>query len=65
MKELRFQAEGVWRFAFAFNPQRQAVVLAGGNKEGVNERRFYQDLIRIADERFAKHAASSRKRKKR
>jgi hypothetical protein len=25
MKELRFQAGGVWRFAFAFDPQRQAV----------------------------------------
>lgn len=31
MKELRFKADdGVWRFAFAFGPNRQAVVLVGG-----------------------------------
>ena len=68
MKELRFQAEGAWRFAFAFDPQRRAVVLVGGNKEGVNERRFYQDLIRVADGRFAQYIASlsaTKKRKKR
>lgn len=58
MKELRFEAEGVWRFAFAFDSQRQAIVLCGGNKEGVNERRFYRGLIRVADERFANHIAS-------
>src|SRR5258708_39501716 len=34
MKELRFQRDGVWRFAFAFDPQRQAIILTGGNKEG-------------------------------
>jgi hypothetical protein len=58
MKELRFQADGVWRFAFAFDLRRQAVVLVGANKEGVNQRRFYKELIRVADERFAKYTAS-------
>ena len=57
MKELRFQAEGVWRFAFAFNSQRQAVVLVGGDKQGANARRFYKNLIRVADERFEQHVA--------
>jgi hypothetical protein len=64
MKELRFQADGVWRFAFAFDSQRQAVVLVGGDKQGVNERRFYKELIRIADERFAKYIASLSKTKR-
>jgi len=52
MKELRFDAErGVWRVAFAFDAQREAVLLAVGNKAGVPEARFYRDLIRrqIAD----------------
>jgi hypothetical protein len=32
MKELRVDvADGVWRFAFAFDPRRQAIVLCGGN----------------------------------
>jgi hypothetical protein len=67
MKELRFDADdGVWRFAFAFDPQRHAIVLVGGDKQGVNERRFYRDLIRIADDRFAAHVeALSEMRKKR
>jgi hypothetical protein len=55
MKELRFQLDGVWRFAFAFDTQRQAVILIGGNKEGENQDRFYRDLIKQADERFGNH----------
>jgi hypothetical protein len=56
MKELRFDlADGVWRIAFAFDPNRQAILLVGGSKSGVNEKRFYRDLIRVADERFNGH----------
>jgi len=41
MKELRFDAgDGVWRFACAFDPNRQAVVLCGGDKSGSSESRF-------------------------
>jgi len=36
MKEGRFKAEGgVWRVAFAFDPERKAVLLVGGDKSGV------------------------------
>ena len=56
MKELRFQADdGVWRVAFAFDPQRKAVLLVAGDKSGVNERRFYRQLIKRADARFSMH----------
>jgi hypothetical protein len=55
MKELRFRLDGLWRFAFAFDPQRQAIVLVGGNKEGVRQSAFYKELIRTADKRFAAH----------
>ena len=55
MKELRFRLDGLWRFAFAFDTQRQAVILVGGDKEGENQDRFYRDLIRKADERFGNH----------
>jgi hypothetical protein len=35
MKELRFEADGgVWRVAFAFDPERKAVLLVGGDKSG-------------------------------
>lgn len=56
MKELRFRAEnGVWRVAFAFDPERAAIVLVAGDKSGVNERLFYRRLITIADKRYAQH----------
>lgn len=43
MKELRFDAAGgVWRMAFAFDPRRQAVLLAAGDKSGVSQGRFYR-----------------------
>ena len=56
MKELRITLpNGEWRIAFAFDPKRKAVLLVGGSKSGINERKFYQSLIRIADTRFTQH----------
>jgi hypothetical protein len=56
MKELRFKAGGgVWRVAFAFDPERSAILLVGGSKSGVTENRFYRNLIHVADERFERH----------
>lgn len=52
MKEIRVNEQGVWRFAFAFDEERNAVVLVGGNKQGKNQKRFYKSLIATADERF-------------
>jgi hypothetical protein len=35
MKELRFDADnGVWRVAFAFDPERKAILLVAGDKAG-------------------------------
>lgn len=56
MKELRFSAEeGVWRVAFAFDPERTAILLVGGDKKGKNQKKFYEKLIKIADRRLAQH----------
>jgi hypothetical protein len=56
MKELRFKAaDGVWRVAFAFDPERQAIVLVAGDKAGVTQKRFYKGLIAKADDRFTAH----------
>lgn len=53
MKELRFTvARGVWRVAFAFDPDRRAVMLMAGDKAGLSERLFYRRLLMRADERF-------------
>jgi hypothetical protein len=59
MKELRFAWEGgVWRIAFAFDPRRQSILLAGGNKASANQQRFYERLIATADRRFDEHVAA-------
>lgn len=56
MKELRFDADGgVWRVAFAFDPQRKAILLVAGDKSGVSQQNFYRKLIDRADERFRDH----------
>ncbi len=58
MKELRFDAgNGVWRVAFAFDPERKAILLVAGDKAGVAQKRFYRSLIAKADARFASHTA--------
>lgn len=56
MKELRFNANnGVWRVAFAFDPDRQAILLVAGDKAGANQKRFYKNLTKLADMRFDTH----------
>ena len=56
MKERRCTADdGVWRVAFAFDPDRQAILLVGGDKSGGSERRFYRLLLAKADARFDEH----------
>ncbi len=53
MKELRFALRStVWRFAFAYDPTQNAVVLCGGEKQGVSEKRFYDRLVEKADKRY-------------
>ncbi len=61
MKELRFTLpDGEWRVAFAFDPERRAILLVGGSKSGTSEKRFYQTLIRVADTRFGRHLETLR-----
>jgi hypothetical protein len=56
MKELRCPVGAeVWRVAYAFDPKRKAIILAGGNKVGKNQGRFYKALIKLADQRFKRH----------
>jgi hypothetical protein len=59
MKELRFKADnGVWRVAFAFDPERRGIILVAGDKAGVAQARFYKRLIVTADKRYIDHLKS-------
>ncbi len=61
MKELRFTAsDGAWRIAFAFDPDRRAILLAAGDKSGGSEKRFYRRLIAKADDQFDQHLAQGK-----
>ncbi len=54
MKELRLQIAGSpWRILFAFDPERAAILLVGGNKSGA--KRWYETNVPIADARFQRH----------
>ena len=65
MKELRFDAgNGVWRAAFAFDPERKAIILVAGDKSGVSQKRFYKRLLKTADERFTAHLSRLKEMKK-
>ena len=55
MKELRIQSKGYpIRAFFAFDPKRQRILLCGGNKTG-KDKRFYDEMISIADREFSQH----------
>jgi hypothetical protein len=66
MKELRFDADnGVWRVAFAFDPDRKVILLVCGDKSGGSETRFYRQLIEKADVRFDTHLTWVRQERER
>lgn len=56
LKELRVQCAGKpIRAFFAFDPERKAIILCAGDKTGVNERRFYKSMIKLAETEFLNH----------
>ncbi len=61
MKELRVQSKGdPIRAFFAFDPKRRGILLCAGNKTG-NDKRFYDEMIPIADREFTAHLKSLNK----
>ena len=54
LKELRVKTDAhVFRTAYIFDPERQGLLLIGGDKKGKNQRKFYKDLIREAEQVYA------------
>jgi hypothetical protein len=65
MKELRASVKNAGlRIAFAFDPERQAILLIGGNKAGAKQKRFYERLIATAEALYEAHLAAIERRKK-
>ncbi|CAN2042531.1 hypothetical protein GMMP15_850007 [Candidatus Magnetomoraceae bacterium gMMP-15] len=54
MKELRTQCHGIpVRTCFAFDPERNAILLIGGMKK--DDKRFYDEMIPKADNLYDEH----------
>src|SRR5207237_9995595 len=65
MKELRADiTDAVLRIAFVFDPNRAGILLTGGDKSGVSQRRFYKQLIRKADKLYDLHLGRIKAQKK-
>lgn len=62
--ELLFSGH-VYRNLFAFDPERKAVVLCGGDKKGKNQEKFYQKLVVQAESVFDKHLKRLQQNKRR
>ena len=56
MKELRVSSQGALRVLFAFDPERRAVLLLGGDKSKDSRwNDWYVDAIQRADNLFQQH----------
>jgi hypothetical protein len=63
MRELRKQYKGkVYRILYAFDPERSAVLLLGGDKIG--DKRWYIENVPIADRLYDEHISELERRKK-
>lgn len=62
MKELRVQnKQRLFRIFFAFDPNRDVILLIGGDKRG--DKRFYQRMVPMADTLYDQHLNKIRRGK--
>ena len=60
MRELKIQHQGrPYRLLYAFDPERSAVLLIGGDKTGNN--RWYEIFVPLADRIFTQYLKESKK----
>ena len=65
MEEMRTTSFGhAYRSLFAFDPERHAVILAGGEKTGKAGKRLYSRLIQMADAIYERYLQDKEKRRK-
>jgi hypothetical protein len=64
LKELRTQTDAhVFRIAYIFDPERNGLLLTGGDKKGKNQRKFYKNLISEAEQIYAAYLEKKAKEK--
>jgi hypothetical protein len=56
LKELRVKTfEHIYRITFLFDKERDGILLIGGDKKGVNQQKFYKDLIKESETLLEKY----------
>lgn len=56
LKELRFNSGNkVIRIFFVFDPERNAVLLIGGDKAGSGDKRFYEKMIYLSEKNYGRY----------
>jgi hypothetical protein len=64
LKELRAKTQAhVFRVAYLFDEDRKGILLTGGDKKGKNQKLFYKDLIKHAEEVYAAYLEKKEERK--
>ena len=54
LKELRAKTDAhEFRIAYIFDPEQKGLLIIGGDKKGKNQKKFYKDLIREAEQIYA------------
>lgn len=64
IKELRVKYERKqFRILFAFDPERKGILLVGGDKVPLGDKRWYPKFIGLADKKYDEHLEELRARK--
>jgi len=64
LKELRPKTDAhEFRIAYIFDPERKGLLIIGGDKKGKNQKKFYKDLIRDAEQIYAAYLEKRNKEK--
>ncbi|MCL1813947.1 MAG: type II toxin-antitoxin system RelE/ParE family toxin [Treponema sp.] len=64
LKELRAKTDThEFRVAYIFDPERKGLLLIGGDKKGKNQKKFYKDLIREAEQIYTVYLEKKAKMK--
>lgn len=65
LKELRFNSgERVIRIFYVFDPDRNGVLLIGGNKSSSGDKKFYKKMIELSERIYSRYLMSKSRKSK-
>ena len=65
LKELRFNSgERVIRIFYVFDPDRNGVLLIGGNKSSSGDKKFYKKMIELSERIYSRYLVNKSRKSK-